>query len=513
MHNDALRNLALASIWPGGVATGLQEDTPYYIDVSARLPCRLFVDDVELPRTPDGRFAWTPNFYAGRVSVAAVELSGQEHAFQVDVSPTSKKLGVEQFDIMVAEIRAFDTALLLGDSAATMEFGREGRLGGFESLVQLSRLRQHGPGFLTAVREILRANHRQLRASAEPVSIARIRRLHPNALQERRLAAVATGHLVDGDNLESIKLRSQMATLTVDTPANRALKALLRRFRARADSLATRTQALLLDDSAENQVLRRERRVEVLEGMVATSNELLKSHPFADVAKAELTAAGLTQISAHPIYSRAYRKGTEALRAGVEGMTQQDLLQVSPSWGVYETWCFIQTASVTEELLGQKLRLSRPSVAAADLALSATLATGAHLELLFQAISPSEFPSGGRRTWSLSAERRPDIVVVVTHGSKRSYVVLDAKYRSGRNNVLEAMTSAHIYHDALRVDGYTAAFCLLLLPGNSSVLSLENALFWEGHGVGTISEFASGGQGLPAVCSLALSTWLRTSFG
>lgn len=494
----------------GGVATGLYEDTPYFIDVHSALPCRLFVDDVELNMTAGGAFAWTPNFYAGRVTAVAVEPSGREYSFPVDVSPTPKKLGIEQFDTMLAEIRNFDTTLLLGTSSAAMRFGREGLLGKFDLLVQLARLRQHGPGFLATVREISRMPQRFLRPTSLTLPLSRIRRLHPSSLHDRRLASIAAGHLIDGDSVESIQLLSQTPTLTADTPANRTLKALLRRFLAVVRTLAEKTASLSLGGSPEDQSQRLVRRLELLALMATAADGLLASYPFTEVTKGETTAAGLTQISAHPTYSRAYRRGMEALRLAVEGNNLVDLLPVSPSWGVYETWCFIGTVKALEVLTGQSFQLCKPSAATAELAMGVTLPDGRQLEVLFQATFPSVVPGDGRSAWSLSKERRPDIVLVVTRGTERRFIVLDAKYRSGRENVLDAMTSAHIYHDALRVDGITPELCLLLLPGLSTVPSLEDTSFWAIHGVGALSEFSVHAQGVPRV-SEVLRNWLEGS--
>ena len=499
---------ALPPAYSGGTVIGLHEDNQYRIQVNAVSPCRLFVDDVELHKTAAGDYAWTPNFFAGRVVVDAVEASGQEHTFFVDVSPAWKKLGTDQFEAMLDEIRSFDTTLLLGTSAAAMGFGREGRPSRFEPLVQLERMRQHGPNFIDAVRKIARVPHQFLRPASQALPLWRVRRLHPSALQDRRLAALATGNLVDGDLFESVQLWSQSPTLTVDTPANRTLKSLLKRFRAIVGTLVAKTEALSLGGATEDQEQRKDRRLALLGLMGTAADELLTSYPFSEIAKAETTAAGLTQIAADPLYSRAYRKGTEALRLAVEGSSLEDLLRVSPSWGVYETWCFIRVVQALETFIGSSLQLSRPSAAAADLSMDTILPDGRHLELLFQATFASESPSGTRCAWSLSRERRPDIVLVVTSGAERRYLILDAKYRSGRDNELDAMASVHIYHDALRIDDKFPDLCLLLLPGHPAVPSIGEKSFWDAHCVGALSEFSVGANGIQRF-SAALHDWLK----
>jgi hypothetical protein len=76
------------------------------------------------------------------------------------------------------------------------------------------------------------------------------------------------------------------------------------------------------------------------------------------------------------------------------------------------------------------------------------------------------------------------------------------------------MTSAHIYHDSLRVSGTDKVdnslkpdMCLLLLPGMADVSSLDGEVFWEEHGVGTISRFAPDSDGIERVVT-SVRKWL-----
>jgi hypothetical protein len=87
-------------------------------------------------------------------------------------------------------------------------------------------------------------------------------------------------------------------------------------------------------------------------------------------------------------------------------------------------------------------------------------------------------------------------------------LVLDAKWRSGRSNVLDAMESAHIYHDALRVGNVRPSPCVLMLPGHSEVEELEKSEFVLTNGVGAISAVRIGGHGLAQMTTL-LSDWLE----
>jgi hypothetical protein len=501
---------AVTSVNPGGVVAGLTENATYVVVLESVGPCRLYIDDVELQKAPDGSFSWTAGFFAGRVSAVVVENTGDEHAFYLVVEPAEQKLATEQFAAMLGEIRGFDAKLLLGISAGALEFGSEGCAGRFDMLVQWTRLKQHGRNFLAAMAALSRTEHRFLRPAFQSISLAQVRHLPPLALLDRRLAALAIGETLDGDALESIRLRAHVPAATADTPANRALLSLLMRFRSTVLQLTDWAQSPSDRLSKEDHAARRPRRLHVLGEFSATVERLRSMRPFSEVAKAEITAAGLTQVAAHPLYSCAYRKGVEALRRGAEGENLHEHLQASPSWGVYETWCFVRLCAVLERAIGIVLRPSKPSVASADLAMSFAFPDGQKVELLFQPVFASESPFVDRHAWSLSKERRPDILLMLTQGSERRFIVFDAKYRSGRENVLDAMSSAHIYHDSLRIDASRPGLCLLLLPGRTDVSSLEVDSFFEEHKVGAVSNFNVSGVGLER-CVNIVRQWLGVS--
>ena len=62
--------------------------------------------------------------------------------------------------------------------------------------------------------------------------------------------------------------------------------------------------------------------------------------------------------------------------------------------------------------------------------------------------------------------------------------MLDAKYRTGRSNVLDAMSSAHIYRDALRWHEQRADRAALLVPCGGGAPWLERPDFIHQHQVG-----------------------------
>ena len=494
---------------PGEVAPGLVEDGRYVLELQGLQNSRVFVDDVELSAARDSAFPWTPRMFAGRVSVDVVEESGTEHAYWIDVSSRPDKSGSEQFDEMLAEIDAYDETLLAGASSGAMEFGDTGNFGGFEALVRLERLRQHGPGFLDAIRDVAGRAHRSLSTVSQTLPLSQVRRLHPSAMRDRRLVGVVLGHPAAVASIDSLQLLSMTAVPTLDTPANRALAALLVRFRAAALNLLERVRMLRLGGDTEDQLARRPRRELILTRLAERAKRMLTASPFAEVTRSETTAAGLTQVAAQPLYSRAYRRGVDALRLGLEGEQSKDRIRVSPTWGVYEVWCFVSVLRMLEHHFGVPMKSFLGGAAGAQLAHHKPTGDGV-VQLLFQATFPSEKASASRIAWSLSRERIPDIVLVKRDAQGARWLVLDAKWRGGRQNVLEAMESAHIYHDSLRLLEFEPDACLLLLPGASDVPSLDRVEFWRRHGVGTISGFSVMSAGVKR-CHEAIVSWLSDS--
>jgi hypothetical protein len=271
--------------------------------------------------------------------------------------------------------------------------------------------------------------------------------------------------------------------------------------------LREKVETMGLGIQTEEQDLRVERRLRVLDELEFRASKSIIGRPFLETSKAHISSSGLTQIAAQPIYSKAYRLGSRALAVGVEGTDQSDDLHITNSWGIYETWCYLAVLECIQDLVGVKLSVSQPSAVSADLAFSTTVGTYGSLEVLFQAIFPSITPSQGRLGHSISRMRIPDIVLIHKTGNTVRTMVLDAKWRSGKENVLDAMQSAHIYHDSLRIDKQPPMLCILLFPGNNTVPELEQEESILAHGVGAISEFNIGMPGMDRLRKL-LYSWL-----
>jgi hypothetical protein len=308
---------------------------------------------------------------------------------------------------------------------------------------------------------------------------------------------------------DELRLVALVHEQTVDTPANRAIKAIARRFLAATkdcmDALVRKNGGL---ESGPRFLERWPRRQAILRSMLLDTDELLKGEPFRSVTRAEISAAGLVQVSASPEYALVYRESKSALGLGVAGVTDDEEHWIQPSWGVYEAWCLLRVLDAIAPNLqgGFDERMDGP--VAADLAFAGTCReSGNTIWVLYQSLFPVERPSGSRVGYSLSRERLPDVVVAMTEADAWRFVVLDAKYRHSRQSTLEAMESAHIYHDSLRLGSKRPDYSLLMLPGPGSTPWLFSRGFWEGHSVGAIPQFSKDNNG-PQVLDEFLKAWI-----
>jgi len=79
----------------------------------------------------------------------------------------------------------------------------------------------------------------------------------------------------------------------------------------------------------------------------------------------------------------------------------------------------------------------------------------ASVRFTFQQTFPSYRPSHdvGSSAYSVSGERRPDMVLTVRDGNRTLLIILDAKYRCSRSGIHAALGDMHLYRDSLRISG------------------------------------------------------------
>jgi hypothetical protein len=226
------------------------------------------------------------------------------------------------------------------------------------------------------------------------------------------------------------------------------------------------------------------RRREALERFLDGLDHFRKRDPLAAVSRAELSAEGLTSIAAKPKYANARQVAWSILRPGMHGQAQEEMPWMSPTWHVYETWCMTRLFSAIKAELPELTW--EPAMACNRQILLRGNIGGRQVNLYYQ---PEFKHSGGSMGLhglaSISATYRPDIVLTMEKPEAWQWWVLDAKYSCSRGSILKQMSSAHIYHDALRWRDRPPAQCLLLVPGMDWDDGwLHERAFHQKHGVG-----------------------------
>lgn len=472
-------------------AVGFREGGKYRIRKTAEGD-RLLIDDEFLP-TDGSEWAWSPGFYAGQVRAELLGPGDRTRAtYLLDVSPHPEKLGRDMFQAMLERIWAFDPRLVVGTEPAAIPIGHEAATA--EPWIEYARLRAYGDRFVRALSAIAHRPLRELRAERAHLPLPQVRR----ADRQTALAALGNPQLLkvlgSGEGAATpigalSRFDVPVARETLDSAANRCIAAIAHEVSRRAYRLMGELQMVVEKepDSTTRTALaaRWPRRREFLDQIVARLRHFQRIPPLADVNRREISAAGLNAVSADPAYSNAYGSGWRILRRGVEGPPRAERMWISPTWEIYERWCFVRLCDAVREAKPEyswsKQRTNKWNATAA---LKGSASGHRSIELLLQPRFPAgdQSPNNGFR--SVSGSREPDIVLMRTDGDMQRWHVLDAKYRSGRTNVLEAMASAHIYRDALRWNGHRSESAVLLVPRAGDAEWLERLDFVERHHVG-----------------------------
>jgi len=481
---------------------GFRELHQYLLELVHASPCVLVIDDVIIePIAEHGRqrWAWQPLFYAGTVHAELLSEDGTSLArYQLDVTPNPGKLGQVVFRQLVDELLAADPQLLFGEEAAQLTVGA---IGSFSNPhLEFGRIKLFGPLLLKSLAQVCALPLSVLRSERRLVPPHSVRRFdHHSARTLARtpqiLAAVRSGR--ESVPPDRLLFDVPKSTLDLDTPAHRALLALIlavirriRKVRAELEQLGVGESNPTFRTPFSPKLPYRRKLLDELEQALSRHS---RATPFTVVRRAEVSAAGLNAIAGHPPYAAAYQRGWQLLRPGIDGQYHGETLPMSPTWEIYERWCFLCLAGVLRELF-PSLKWKR-SVSNVDRLTETGFADGLTVTILlqetFRAMDQINQITGH---FSISSERRPDIVIKYEDNDIRRFLVFDAKYSISRASVLAAMGAAHIYRDCLRWDGRAPELALLLIPSQGSASWLEEADFHASHRVGVLPLSPAGGK-------------------
>lgn len=497
--NDKPRQkLAYSEADPAATYVGLRELGRYWIEWHGEGRPRLVVDDEELAldaSTADVGWYWSAAFYAGSVEAQLLGAAGERIAqFRLDISPNPRKLGAQQYEQMIARLLEADASMVVGSEAATVAVGTTGYFS--HTHLEFWRLRRLRSLFMRSLRAVAAEPMQRPTGVRQQAPLQTVKRIDAVTVSTLARNPLLLAELLGGTTSAVTRTLDVPAwTPSTDMPANRTIAWIAQRVASRvvhvrtqlADQVASEGETGIRSSLASRWLVRK-RELDQFEVELRT---MLRRRPFKDLSRIEVSAGGLTQVAAHPIYARTFRVGNQILRRGSDGAQTEDRVWLPPTFDVYERWCFVELADQLRSRLPAwtwKRATKSAFCSTVDRVLVGTLGER-RIELLFQPVATTGAPSA-KRLGSITGERRPDLVIVHARDTETTFVVLDAKYRSGRNNVLEAMTSAHIYHDALRLQGQRPLLSLLLVPQHYDVDWLAHPDFVLEHGVG-IARFSN----------------------
>jgi hypothetical protein len=208
---------------------------------------------------------------------------------------------------------------------------------------------------------------------------------------------------------------------------------------------------------------------------------------------------GLTQMLRIPAYARAIRLCGLACSQSFDASDRAEAeLPLNSSWGLYEQWCFERMRVALETIVGTA---AHPAPNMFGVGADAYVWHMPNQKVILAAqvtFSSGSGPHEHVERYSLSRERRPDAVLIVSHRDETKWYVFDAKYRQSKGNVLDAMSSAHIYRDSLLMNGKRCERAILLAPGTAfnDDWQIFRPSHWRQFGTGVMQEVCPDGNGL-----------------
>jgi len=383
---------------------------------------------------------------------------GHRTVLPLEVRPAGSKLDESCWEALLADLEAWLPGLTAG-----AEGPRVGQVGltGVAAPLLAEALLPLIPALERALRALLEAPRHRVRDRLDEVP------LHRTKAVDRETMAWLGRHPAQYAWLDPVlaleqkgtppSLPHRTTTDTLDHPANRHVAWLLLQVVKRLDETASVldkvTGSELTGTTAWTSV-----RAKALRGAAHRLGQMHRRSFLRALRPAPASESAMLVVMDQPLYARVHRLCRRLLAARFSLEAGPEASASRPSFHLYELWCFLAVKRIVEEALGPSFRWRAAglgkllSLNGSGTGATLTARKGASiLRLLFNPRFPSvlRMPKG-RGPRSISSERRPDIVLTWQRGATRRWMVLDAKYRVGFQNLGQALGSAHIYRDALR---------------------------------------------------------------
>lgn len=456
-----------------------------------------------LPREHDA-FVLELSFWCGRAQLDAVLSDGTRSSIALDVRADPNKLDDLSWERMLDDIDARWPGRTLG-----VEGGLHGASSdeGVADVLALLPLLSNIDSLVRQLRELVAALRTKDVLRPEHVPLRSLRRIDASTArwiaQHSRAASALIEQQRDEDRLQRTLVEQRRRHASFDHPANRALRWLVERVRARLNELAlllSRRERELaanwLTDASSWCKLRKE----TAERAARSLRALVDESELAELSAEPPDAAAMQTITNDALYERVFRRCRRwiAPRFEREGVGAAGV-SIKSSFELYERWCLVH--------LERELAVAFEGLAWADVATAqgpARCGVGGGVRVwLYDNLVFSHWREGADR-YAIISERTPDFVVAVERAGVKRWVILDAKYRSHAASVRDALDEIALYRASLRWEAYggECAAAAILVPRVGS-----GAERWAQEGF--VGRFAFGAIAARPGGEAILARWLR----
>ena len=466
------------------------EAQSYLIKIPDR-HARLYADDALLEMDDSGEhWIWQPGFFAGEMFF---ELELPDLAFPlrytVDVAPAKHKTGREQFSEYLQQIVDYLPQLVTGTEPAMRDLA--GRSNFVSLWLRYVRLRQFLDRYLSGLhaiceRPIIRLSSRREHMPlhmAKKVDRTTVQRLTSNP----RLLAALAEERTSGKTLspEELNLDVPFHEPSLDNPANRLMARQLVEVRRLTRLLLAelRTLRVGVSETETDLMARLPRRIRFLQAADKQLGRIARKEPFASANIDKRGAAEFNAVSGNPHYSMTHQTGIRILRQGLSEMASDEQHYIAPTWEIYEAWCFVAIAEALESRFPDYIWHLEQNPKSADLVLRGDSGTN-RINLYYQMTCRSLEAPNRYGYFSITRERRPDLVLEIVEDEQKRFICLDSKYTSSRGRILDSMASAHVYRDSLRCGTVSPSLSIIIVPANQTLDVLSSQEYWNRYGVG-----------------------------
>jgi hypothetical protein len=510
----------------GGVLR-LEELREYFVasDAGAATPAEAFLGPLALVWDEARRAFRLPVRQWAGTQVLRVVTDGREWTAAVKAVPCVEKVSEQGWAALLTDLEAWLPGLSVGEQP-----GLQGAVfAGGPRLPQLvEALLPLLPGLLRAVQAVIDAPRERTERRETFVQAHRVRRVERATLgwlERHPAAARALGGRWDTD-VEAKRrpfVPVEHAAATLDHPANRYVAWLVRSIASDLKACATPLESVSLGKSApagtdaEDWVRWCSARAKALRTAASSLEGLWRGSWLSSLTPSPPTEAAMAVVVDDPLYARLHRLGRR-FRSPLfrfESAASAPGALTRPTYELYELWTFLALRRLLQELVPAHQWHGRGLAPLASLgkplrhtAFEAK-GPGGSLTLLFNPTFPGYLARGDAARFSVSGERRPDLVLLWDDGTRRRWVCLDAKYRVSRDGLADAFASAHLYRDGLRWAewGGRCEAAVLLAPAELPACApWYSASFLAEHQVG-VFRVTPGGQ------HDALAGWLKGLLG